>query len=326
MASTHNHRTHNRSAASSENGAPLSSFDCVIVGAGPAGLTALTYLARFHRSAVALGGEGPRPRCSLIDRSYNLPGFAEGINGQNLIARLAEQAGEFGGEIWPQTATKISGVDGHFEIRLSDDRVLQARKVILAMGIHDRTPDVPGIREHEGQFLRYCPVCDGYEHTGKQLGIIGSGGSVARHAMFLQTFSNDVSIFLHGEKVESLGHYHEMLEERGIAVHQPRIAGVILDDSPDREYRGAGVCLEDGSEHHLTAIYSALGCDLHLDPVKELGLDLDEDGYVRINVNMETSLQGVFAAGDLTSQINQISVAFGQAAIAAVRVHNALDE
>lgn len=318
--------TNERNFSPGESGTSPSSFDCVIAGAGPAGLTALTYITRFHRSAVALGGEGPRPRCSLIDRSYNLPGFAEGINGDKLIARLSEQAQEFGGEIWPQTATKITGVDGHFQIDLSDGRTITARKVILAMGVHDRTPDVPGIREHEGHFLRYCPVCDGYEHTGKQLGIIGSGGSVARHALFLQTFSNDVTIFLHGENAESLGNHKAILEERGIAVIQPRIVKLLLDDDPNREYRGAGVCLEDGSAHPLSVLYSALGCELHLDPVRELGLNLDEDGYVRTDINMETSVKGMYAAGDLTSQINQISVAFGQAAIAAVRAHNALDD
>jgi thioredoxin reductase (NADPH) len=306
----------------SENNAQ---FDCVVVGAGPAGLTALTYLARFHRKAIALGGEGPRPRCTLIDRSYNLPGFAEGVNGVHLIHRLREQSEEFGGEIWTQTATRISGSGRNFKIELSDNSSITSQKVILAMGVHDRTPDVPGIKEHEGHFLRYCPVCDGYEHTGKKLGIIGSGTSVARHALFLQTFSNDVTIFLHGQSAESLGNYRETLERHGIAWLEPRIVKVLTDDDPAREYRGSGVCLDDGSAHNLDALYSALGCELHLKCVEELSLKLDEDGYIVTDINMETSVPGLYAAGDLTSQINQISVAFGQAAIAAVRVHNALD-
>lgn len=309
-------------------------LDCIIIGAGPAGLTAAEYLARFHRRVVTLGVEGPTPRLLSIDRTYNLPGYPSGVPGAVLLARLRQQAGEMGAELRPETATCVEGSDGDFLVHLSDDSWLRARKVILAMGVRDRHPDIPGIKAHIGKFVRYCPVCDGYEHTGKHLGILGSGGSVARHALFLETFSNHITIFLHGKSADSLGAYRQKLNEKGIQVFEPRVARIIEQSKEELEaetagqapYPGCGVLLEDGTEHPLSVLYSALGCDLHLDPVKPLGLELDEDGYIIADMHQQTNAPGVYAAGDLVSQINQISVAFGQATIAAVHIHNVLDD
>ena len=302
-------------------------LDCVVVGAGPAGLTALTYLARFHRRAVALGGAGPRPRVLLIERTYNLPGYPDGVAGAVMLRRLREQAEEMGGTVLHTVATNIEKRDGNFLVEVAAGPSLRARTVILAMGLVDREPDIPGIKPHVGHFLRYCPVCDGFEHTGKQLGIIGFGPSVARHALFLETFSNRITVFLHGRSAETLGRYRAVLEENHIAVHESRIARIIEGEGdPESAYPGKGVCLEDGTEHPLAALYSALGCDLHLEPVRHLGLNLDDEGYIVTDINQQTSIPGVYAAGDVVSQINQISVAFGQATIAAVRIHNFLDE
>ena len=285
------------------------------------------YLARFHRSVVALGGEGPRPRLMYIDRTYNLPGYPDGMNGARLLLRLQEQALEYGGAVLPAVATRVSGEDGDFRIELSDGNFLQSRKIILAMGVRDRCPDIPGSSEHEGHFIRYCPVCDGFEHTDKKMGIVGSGPSVARHALFLQTFSNQVTVYLHGAKADSLGSYRAKLDRAGIAVCETRIAK-IMEEHGDREseYIGCGVCLEDGSEHPLSVLYSALGCELHLEPVNELNLEKDDDGYVLCGADQQTNVPGIYAAGDIVSQINQISVAFGQATVAAVRIHNTLDD
>lgn len=323
-------------------------LDCIIVGAGPAGLTAAEYLARFHRSAVTLGMAGPTPRLLSIDRTYNLPGYPAGVPGAALLARLCEQAKQMGAVLRAETATRVEGCDGEFRVQLSDETWLCAKKIILAMGVRDRHPDIPGIAPHIGKFVRYCPVCDGYEHTGKQLGILGSGGSMARHALFLETFSNRITIFLHGESAETLGAYRKALVEKGIEVQESRVAR-IMDQCEEAEsdprvghlkiaaepeeqeaiespYRGCGVCLEDGTVHPLAVLYSALGCDLHLEPLQALSLKLDNDGYIVTDINQQTTVPGVYAAGDMVSQINQISVAFGQATIAAVHIHNVLDD
>jgi len=302
-------------------------LDAVVIGAGPAGLTALIYLTRFHRRAVALGGGGPKPRLLLIDRSYNLPGYPYGASGAALLERLREQAAEMEGEIRDEVVERVEGSDGDFRISLAGAGNLRCRKVILAMGVRDREPDIPGIASHIGEFVRYCPVCDGYEHSGKRLGIVGCGPDVVQHALFLQTFSNEVSLFLHGADPGCLAGEQAKLESRGVPVHQPRIVRILESGGdPDSEHRGCGVILEDGSRHPLAVLYGALGCDVNLSPVRDLGIELDDEGYIVTNLRQETSVPGVYAAGDLASAINQISVAFGQAAIAAVELHNALAE
>lgn len=308
-------------------GMPNEPYDCVVLGAGPAGLTALTYLARFHRRAVALGAAGPRPRLLYIDRTYNLPGYPEGVPGKVLLRRLREQAEEYGGEVWDTVARRVDGEPRGFRITLADGIPLHARTVLLAMGVCDRTPDIPGIERHEGHFVRYCPVCDGYEHTDKRLGILGSGPTVARHALFLRTFSEHIAVLLHGESPDTLGRYAPLLVRQGISVYSSRVVRILEeDDTGTSDYRGAGVGLADGSEHPLAVLYGALGCDVNLGPVCHLDLKLDDEGYIRTDINGETSLPGLYAAGDIVSNINQISVAFGQATVAAVRIHNALDE
>ena len=302
-------------------------YDCAILGTGPAGLTALTYLARFHRRTVAVGAAYRRPRLLLIDRTYNLPGFPAGIPGAVLMRRLQEQAEEMGGEIRENLARRIEGENGNFTVHLEEGPPLRARKIILCMGVRDREPDIPGISEHAGRFLRYCPVCDGYEHTDKHLGILGSGPSVARHALFLRTFSDHITVFLHGESPDTLGRYADKLARQNIEVYAPRVVKVLEERADsDSEYSGCGVCLEDGSEHRLGVLYGALGCDVNLDPVRHLGMNTDEEGYIVIDGSQQTNVRGIYAAGDICSQINQISVAFGQAAIAAVNLHNALDD
>jgi thioredoxin reductase (NADPH) len=298
-------------------------YDCVILGAGPAGLTALTYLARFHRRVVALGTSAPGSRTLLIDRSHNLPGYPGGVSGPVLLKRLCEQAEKAGGEVRTQRALRVEGSDGAFRIRVDGDAPLPAKKVILATGVLDRQPDIPDLHRHAGEFIRYCPICDGYEHTGQRLGILGAGEEVARHALFLRTFSEDVSVFLHGAPRESLGRREAALADRRIPVYEPRITCILGEGSRSR---GAGVLLEDGSEHPLDVLYTALGCDTNVEPVRDLGVCLDEEGYVQTDRAGETSVRGIYAAGDLVSNINQISVAFGQAAVAAVQLHNALDD
>jgi thioredoxin reductase (NADPH) len=277
---------------------------------------------------VALGAGGRKPRLLFIDRTYNLPGYPEGIPGRILLSRLREQAEEMGGTVLDAMAQRVEKHDDHFHVQLSDGKTLRARTVLLAMGVRDRCPDISNAPRHEGQFLRYCPVCDGYEHTNKQLGILGSGGSVARHALFLQTFSNRIAVFLHGKSTDTLGRYRDILKNNDIAVYEPRVMSIIEGPPEEGEthYTGCGVRLEDGSEHKLAVLYGALGCELHLESVANLGLELDDDGYVVTNINQETSVPGIYAAGDVTNQINQIAVAFGQATVAAVRIHNALDD
>src|SRR5579862_6485908 len=152
----------------------MEACDALIVGAGPAGLTAAIYLARFRRRVLVLG-DGPS-RASWIPESHNTPGFPHGVGGDELLARLTAQAVEFGVETRQARVDAIVVTGERFEIR-GGDVALQAPTVLLATGVLDRMPDLPGIEAAVRRSLvRMCPICDAYEAVGKRLAVLGDGG------------------------------------------------------------------------------------------------------------------------------------------------------
>jgi thioredoxin reductase (NADPH) len=173
------HRQHEPQPASQRQ----EQLDCVILGAGPAGLTALEYLARFHRRVVALGASGRKPRLLFIDRTYNLPGYPEGIPGPVLLHRLREQAESMGGAVCNQIAERIEGENGNFEY--SERRLDAARAQDYSCDGRARSlPRYSQRTAHEGKFPALLPGLRRLRTHGQASGILGSGGSVARHALF----------------------------------------------------------------------------------------------------------------------------------------------
>src|SRR5690606_2505923 len=169
--------------------------DCLIVGAGPAGLVAATYLARFRRRIAVVDAGGSRAR--WIPTSHNCPGFPLGVSGDTLLQRLREQAGSFGVDIVRGRIVSLQrGGDG-FVARDDAGRAWHAATVILATGIVDRLPQVEGgdaavEAAVEAGVLRLCAVCDGYEATDERIGVLGPAADASRHADFLRTFSRRV--------------------------------------------------------------------------------------------------------------------------------------
>ena len=152
-------------------------LDCLIVGGGPAGLTAALYLARFERHSLVV--DAGEPRASWIPTSHNVPVFAEGISGRDLLARQREHVRRYGVPVLPGTVTEIGkGPDG-FVTRIDADggtREVKARRVLLATGAIDVEPDLPDLPNAVRRGLvRYCPICDGFESRGKRIAVIGFG-------------------------------------------------------------------------------------------------------------------------------------------------------
>ena len=169
-------------------------FDCLIVGGGPAGLTAAIYLARFRRRAVVFDTGASRAR--WIPCSHNLPGFPEGLGGQDLLDRLTSQAGGYGVELRKARVEQIER-DGKDFVAHSGDERLRARTVLLATGLVETVPPVPGMAEAIRRGLvRVCPVCDGYEAGDRRIGVLGDGDHAAREALFLRTYSVEMTLVL----------------------------------------------------------------------------------------------------------------------------------
>lgn len=172
--------------------------DCLIVGGGPAGLTAALYLARFRRSCLVV--DAGSSRASWIPRSRNYPGFPPGINGNDLLARLREQASGYGARLEHGRVEHIEPHTEGFSVRYGEN-VCVTRRIILATGIEDSLPDMPDIETAiaEGK-VRLCAICDGYEVDGDNVAVYGEAENAISHAVFLRTFTDRVTVVVHGEQ------------------------------------------------------------------------------------------------------------------------------
>lgn len=290
-------------------------LDCAVVGGGPAGLTAGLYLRRFHRSVRVI--DAGDSRAQRIVCSHNYPGFPDGVAGGYLLQRMRQQLRQVGGGVICDTVQQIDRrSDGLFVLGLARGR-LMARNVIFCTGVKDRLPTLPGIKLAEGaNRLRYCPVCDGYEFTGKRIGVLGNSTHGTNEAAFLRHFSQDVWF------VEVEGRPDDLAHDVGVAqLH--RVPGVAAAITVSHD-RNPVVTMNDGSCHVFDVLYAALGVDPRTQLAISLGVELDEAGTIVTDAHCRTSVSNLFAAGDVASGLDQLTVAVGHAAIAATAIHNSL--
>ncbi len=288
-------------------------FDCLIIGGGPAGLTAATYLGRFRRKVLVI--DGGDSRAQQIPESHNYPGFAEGISGPDLLRELRRQAERYGAEMVKGTASDLArGGDG-FAVTVGQ-RTITAPRVLLATGLKDKAPDMPGLRQAvEQTSVRYCPVCDAYEATDKNVAVYGSIKDTEAKAAFMRTYTSRVTLLPTDTTIDTEA------RDRLAAI------GVTLASSPV-DLRpvdgGIAVHLQSGEPLRFDVLYPVLGCDVRSDLVTALGADCNNVGCVVVDDKQRTTVENIFAAGDVVSDLHQLSVAAGHAAIAATAIHASL--
>ncbi|WP_299016128.1 NAD(P)/FAD-dependent oxidoreductase [uncultured Caulobacter sp.] len=298
---------------------PSDTYDAIVIGAGPAGLTAATYLGRFHRKALVL--DGGSSRASWIPESHNTPGFPQGVGGDALLARLREQADRYGAERRAGRARSlVRGADGFvlaFEGEDAPDQdlgapmIVRAPFVLLATGVVDRLPALEGVEDAiRAARVRLCPICDAYEATGQRIAVLGDSEHGAREAAFLTTYSPDVTLLDLRPGAPSEGD--------GVFARLPaRLTDIAL--GPDAVTVAAG-----DARRVFDCLYLALGFDSQQDIARQAGAALDEDGRLVVSAHQQTSVNGLYAAGDVVRGLNQIAVATAEAAIAATDIHNRL--
>ena len=294
-------------------------LDCLVVGAGPAGLTAAIYLARFHLNILVVdSGKG---RAATIPCTHNHAGYPDGISGKELIQRMKEQAQCYGAKIIDGTVSRLErDEDSELFVAEWGSGPTCARSVLLATGVTNRRPPMDEALHDDALargLIRYCPICDGYEVTDKKVGVIGSGGHGVAEAVFLRGYTADVTLIA-PDKATSVSAVDRMaLEGAGIeAVDGPAEAVAIAKDS----------ITVDTAEGHFTfdSVYPALGSDVHCQLAEMIGARLNDDGCVGVDAHMRTSVDRVYAAGDLVIGLDQISNAMGQGGVAATTIRNDL--
>jgi thioredoxin reductase (NADPH) len=295
--------------------------DCLIVGGGPAGLTAALYLARFGRRFIL--ADAGDSRAAWIPESHNFPVFSEGVSGKRMLALLREHVGRYGVAPLHGQVTALAhaecGFSAVFQDHAGATRTLQARTLLLATGALDCPPRMPALTEAMRRgLLRYCPICDGHEARGQRIAVIGQGEHGVNEALFMaRTYGGHVSLLSLGEALLVSPEQRENAAAAGITLIDAPVASLDIEDG-----RIAAVLMREGERMRFDTAYAALGLHVRSELAIALGALHDANGALRVDAHNETNVPGLYAAGDTVSGLNQIVVAMGHAAVAATAIHN----
>ncbi|HEY8614845.1 NAD(P)/FAD-dependent oxidoreductase [Phenylobacterium sp.] len=291
-------------------------LDCLVVGAGPAGLTAAIYLARFRRDFLVI--DSAASRAGWIPRSHNHPGFPAGIRGKTLLARMRTQAEKYGAQFRLGRVEDLKR-DGDLFVAGTTIGELRARTVILATGVMDNEPNLPGLDAAVSKGLvRICPICDGYEVIGQRVGVLSHDAHGAAEARFITTYSDQVTLIHVGAPDALPAEERQRLAADGIELIETAVDSVAL------EKRRITALSFNGQPREFDVIYSALGVTPRTQLAMKAGAKLEESGRLVVGDHQETTVPGLYAAGDVVRGLNQISTAQGEAATAATDIHNRL--
>lgn len=294
-------------------------FDCVVVGAGPGGLTAAIYLARYLRDVLVI--EDGRSRALWIPRSHNCPGYPDGIPGPELLERLRQQTARYGAELRTgRVETLERGEDGVFRLGV-EEQTIAARTVILATGAEDVQPSIGNLEDAIRRgLIRHCPTCDAYEVRDRRVAMIGAGRCRVQEAMLLRTYTSDLTVLSLGRNPDLAGNERRELGAAGIRLIEEPVADLVIHgDLVCARLAGSGQVLR------FEAMYAALGLRGRSELAIGLGAAHDDDGMLLTGEHQRTRVPGLYAVGDVVAGLTQIGVAMGQAAVAANDISSSLE-
>jgi thioredoxin reductase (NADPH) len=297
-------------------------YDTLIIGGGPGGMTAAIYLRRFTRD-VALVDKG-RSRLRLIPVSHNYPGFPMGVNGEYLLENLEKQLDHYGGRVMRGEITRLERDEGLFVAEYHDEdggvHELRARTALVATGIADAGLPIEDWREAVAAgAVRLCPVCDGFDVMDKKIAVASAEKNPVGHALFMRTFSADVTLFERAAQPVLGPEERRRLDEAGVRYVESQLLGVTLSEDMRPVMH-----TQDGVEYVCDVFYPMLGEVARSELAVSLGAETSDCSELVVDDHQCTTVPGLYAVGDVVCGLNQIAVAAGQAAVAATRIHNHL--
>lgn len=293
-------------------------FDSIIVGGGPAGLSAAIYLARYNRSALVIdAGEG---RSTSHEKNENYLGFPRGIPSQELRVRGCRQAKRFGAGFVVGRVTSVRTEPPGFAVR-AGRRIFRGRTIILATGVIDRFPEIDEIEKYVGRSLFWCITCDGWKTRGKAIVIVGNADEAATTALQFLNFTPKVTVLTNDERIRITPKKQRDLARADIPLVRGTVKSIVAKGGMMRSLETSR-----GDEIHLDMMFSSLGSNPHVDLAKKMRLTLDE-GYIKTDIEQRTSRARVYAAGDVTKAFaHQIVTAAHEGATAAQAANHDLYE
>ncbi|HOO54823.1 MAG TPA: FAD-dependent oxidoreductase [Methanothrix sp.] len=295
-------------------------YDVIIIGAGPAGLTAGMYCARGGKKTLILGSVYGSQQ-SMGGLYENYPGFPDGIQGIELSERMLAQAEKYGAEVHEEMVTKVVSLNGVFRVK-TESWEYEARALILATGASHRKLSVPGEEEYATRGVSYCAYCDGALFRNKTVAVIGYGNGAARAVLYLAGLCEKVHLLNVREELAAEAVYLDRIKTLTSlniveGVEPVRILGDGFVTAVEFKARGRDRTL------NVDGVFVEMGVAPNVDLAVDLGVELTKGGFVRVNrLTQETNVPGVFAAGDVTGGRMQVTTAVGagtSAAISAMR-------
>jgi thioredoxin reductase (NADPH) len=289
----------------------------LVIGGGPAGLTAALYLSRFHLAVTVIDSRQSRAR--LIPLTRNLAGFPEGISGSDLLSRMERQVRLYGADIRDGTIELLER-QNHGFLASGIGLSLRTRSVLLATGVVNRRPSRIDVRTHDRGvamgLLRYCPICDGYEVTDRRIAVLGTGERGCAEALFLRSYTKHVTLVAqaNGHKLNPDQRFR--LGQAGIALGERCGAISIRNEAVELEI--------DGVMTRFDTLYPALGSDIRSELAGQLGAHRSDEGCLTVDAHQRTNVPGLYAAGDVVLGLDQISHAIGEGGVAATTIRNDL--
>jgi thioredoxin reductase (NADPH) len=302
-------------------------YDVIIVGGGPAGLTAGLYTARAKLKCLLIEQGLVGGLVTTTEGVEDYPGFEEGILGAELARKMEKQAVKFGLEIRQDSVKTIAIIDKLKEVVLESGDTLQAKALILATGAHPRNLKVEGEDEFRGKGVSYCATCDGAFFKGEDIAVVGGGDSAVQEAIFLTKFAGKVYIIHRRDKLRA----EKLLQERAfsnpsIEIIWDSVVEKITGDTGVKAIHLKNVKTGETSVLDVQGVFIYIGYNPNTEFLAGLA-NLDEDNYLITDQSMATSAPGVFAAGDVRAKpLKQISTAVGDGATAAVSAEKYIEE
>lgn len=302
-------------------------YDTVMVGAGPSALAAAVYTTREDIETVlyekgVIGG-----LAAITDKVDNYPGFPDGIEGMTLAGHLEKQAERFGAQIEFGQVESLS-VDGDVKVLTIDGQEVKARSVLIATGSDYNKLGIPGEAEYYGRGVHYCATCDGAFYREKKLVVVGGGNSAVQEAIFLTRFTTHIDLLVRStiKASEVLQQdLQKFVDEGKITVHLGTTPNeIIVNDGTFEKVTAT----KDGAEVDFVSdgVFIFVGLKPNTEFLADSGVELDEQGLIKTDIHLETSVKGVFASGDVRSGATmQIASAVGEGATAALAIREYLD-
>jgi thioredoxin reductase len=286
----------------------MKDYDVVVVGGGAAGLSAALVLARARRTVAVVDAGGPRNAPAA-----HMHGFLsrDGMPPHDLLAAGRSEVAGYGGHLLDDT---VVDVEPGFRVRLADGSQLRARRVLVATGLRDELPEIPGVWERWGRDLLHCPYCHGYEVRDQPLGVLGGTPEAVQHALLIRQWSPDVTLFPHTDVLSP--EQREQLSARDIRIVEGVVARLVVDN--DRLH---GVELVGGTVIPRTAVFVRPRFVPNAELLTSLGCAMDEHGWVVHDPAGRTTVAGVWVAGNAADARAQVISAAGEGSAAAIALN-----